>query len=521
MDYTNIIKVIQERYSKCYANKDFYSKYLKLWLSLYKGEKQSYHTLRVSNGITSPKREMYRLNMAPRVARDWKSATLNEDIDIVVNSTNNKSSVFLQGTKGNGGVLGDNNFTVLLSSVIEKMYALGTSAIAIDLDSVNVDDMGNITATTDSKIRLKQYNAMQIIPISWHNNIIEEVAFVSTINVSGKGYTTLSVHKKENGTYVIYNTILNKDFKEVTLDNVNTAKVVKTNSEKPLFVIFKTNIDNNIDLDSPLGLSVYADAIDNLKGVDTIYDRAIYEIISGQRLVLMNKALLTTDAEGKCIVPQDERQYFMNFLGDDALANISEFVKDFTPNFRTDALDKELQNQLNMLSFKCGLGTQYYRMDKSGNVTATEFLGSRQDFVRNVGIMNKTIVSELKSLFSEILWVGQNLLGRNVNADAKIIVTVKDGLITSDKDEKESDRADVVAGLMSKLDYIMKWQGLTEEQAREKLEQMKEEQCKTEEKDNVDKTKEIEEVIKGKTIEKETVQNKGINDKYKDNIIDK
>ena len=151
MDYTNIIKVIQERYS------------LKLWLSLYKGEKQSYHTLRVSNGITNPKREMYRLNMAPRIARDWKSATLNEDIDIVVNSTNNKSSVFLQGTKGNGGVLGDNNFTVLLSSVIEKMYALGTSAIAIDLDAVNVDDNGNITATADSKIRLKQYNAMQII----------------------------------------------------------------------------------------------------------------------------------------------------------------------------------------------------------------------------------------------------------------------------------------------------------------------------------------------------------------------
>lgn len=488
MDYTNLIKVIQERYNQCYANKDFYSKYLKLWLSLYKGEKQSYHTIKVSNGITFPKRDMYRLNMAPRVARDWKSATLNEDIDIVVNSTNNKSSVFLQGTKGNGGVLGDNNFTVLLSSVIEKMYALGTSAIAIDLDNVNVDERGNIKANENSKIRLKQYNAMQIIPISWHNNIIDEVAFASTININGKQYTTLSVHKKEDGTYTIYNTLLNKDFKEVDFDNINTAKIVKTNSEKPLFVIFKTNIDNNIDLDSPLGLSVYADALDSLKGVDTIYDRAIYEIISGQRLVLMNKALLTTDADGHCLVPQDERQYFMNFLGDDALADISEFVKDFTPDFRTDALDKELQNQLNMLSFKCGLGTQYYRMDQSGNVTATEFLGSRQDFVRNVGIMNKTIVSELKNLFSEVLWVGQNLLGRNVNADAKITVSVKDGLITSDKDEKESDRADVAAGLMSKLDYIMKWQGLTEEQAREKLEQMKTEQSsKTETKDNTDK----------------------------------
>ena len=94
--------------------------------------------------------------------------------------------------------------------------------------------------------------------------------------------------------------------------------------------------------------------------------------------------------------------------------------------------------------------------------------------------MNKNIVSELKSLFSEILWVGQNLLNKNVNADSKIAVSIKDGLITSDKEEKESDRADVAAGLMSKVDYMMKWQGLTEEQAREKIEQMKEEQGKNE-----------------------------------------
>ena len=518
MDYIGLIKTIQDRYNNCYANENFYINYLKTWLSLYKGEKQSYHTLRVSNGITQPKREMYRLNMAPRVARDWKSATLNEDIDIVVNSTNNKSSVFLQGTKGNGGVLGDNNFTVLLSSVIEKMYALGTSAIEINIDDVNVDDNGNIKANKDSKIRLKQYNAMQIIPISWHNNIIDEVAFVSTITIRGNKYTTLSVHKKESGKYVIYNTLLDNNFKEVTIDNINTAKIVRTNSEKPLFVIFKTNIDNNIDLDSPLGISVYADALDNLKGVDTIYDRAIYEIISGQRLVLMNKALLTTDGDGKCIVPQDERQYFMNFLGDDALADISEFVKDFTPEFRTDALDKELQNQLNMLSFKCGLGTQYYRMDQSGNVTATEFLGSRQDFVRNVGIMNKNIVSELKSLFSEILWVGQNLLNRNVNADAKINVSIKDGLITSDKEEKESDRADVAAGLMSKVDYMMKWQGLTEEQARGKIEQMKEEQGKLKETTNI-----INVDKKNKTTESKTetgnVLFRKMKDNYKGSII--
>ncbi|MCB6536231.1 hypothetical protein LI210_22285, partial [Parabacteroides distasonis] len=45
-------------------------------------------------------------------------------------------------------------------------------------------------------------------------------------------------------------------------------ELVFTNSAEPLFQIITPNICNNIDLDSPLGVSVYANGIDEVKGCD-------------------------------------------------------------------------------------------------------------------------------------------------------------------------------------------------------------------------------------------------------------
>ena len=143
MDYGSIIKYVVGRFSYCYSNSNYYS-YIGTWLDWYKGNIKSFHTIKVSNGLTTPTREIYSLKMAKRVCEDWTSSMLNEDVKIVISSTNKKSSIFVQGSKNNGGVLGSNNFEVLLSDTLEQMFALGTSAFVIDLDNIAVDENGNI-----------------------------------------------------------------------------------------------------------------------------------------------------------------------------------------------------------------------------------------------------------------------------------------------------------------------------------------------------------------------------------------
>lgn len=465
MDYGSIIKFVTNRFSSCYTNSNYYTN-IGEWLEWYRGNVKSFHSIKVSNGLTTPTREIYALKMAKRVCEDWASSMLNEDVNIVVNSNNKKSSIFVQGSKGNSGVLGSNNFDVLLSQTIEQMFALGTSALIIDLDNIAVDEQGNVVDGSKATIKLKSVNATRIIPISWSNGVVTEASFVSELVHSGKTYYVVSSHIKEDDGYVIYNDLIDTNYKTASL-NINLLPVLRTKSLKPLFYIMKTNIANNIDLDSPMGLSIYANAIDTLKGCDVAYDCCLREVITGQRIVMMNKCLLTTDDSGRPIAPQDVKQTYMQFFGDDAQSDVSEFIKEFHPTLNTDALDKELQNQLNMLSSKVGLGSNYYRFDSSsGVVTATEYVGERNDFMRNAVKISKSIKIALKDLVLGILFVGKNILGANVDDNAKIDITLSDGVVEDDTKEREQDRQDVRDGIMTKAEYRAKWYGETIEEAK-------------------------------------------------------
>lgn len=465
MDYGSIIKFVTNRFSSCYTNSNYYTN-IGEWLEWYRGNVKSFHSIKVSNGLTTPTREIYALKMAKRVCEDWASSMLNEDVNIVVNSNNKKSSIFVQGSKGNSGVLGSNNFDVLLSQTIEQMFALGTSALIIDLDNIAVDEQGNVVDGSKATIKLKSVNATRIIPISWSNGVVTEASFVSELVHSGKTYYVVSSHIKEDDGYVIYNDLIDTNYKTASL-NINLLPVLRTKSLKPLFYIMKTNIANNIDLDSPMGLSIYANAIDTLKGCDVAYDCCLREVITGQRIVMMNKCLLTTDDSGRPIAPQDVKQTYMQFFGDDAQSDVSEFIKEFHPTLNTDALDKELQNQLNMLSSKVGLGSNYYRFDSSsGAVTATEYVGERNDFMRNAIKISKSIKIALKDLVLGILFVGKNILGANVDDNAKIDITLSDGVVEDDTKEREQDRQDVRDGIMTKAEYRAKWYGETIEEAK-------------------------------------------------------
>lgn len=465
MDYGSIIKFVTNRFSSCYTNSNYYTN-IGEWLEWYRGNVKSFHSIKVSNGLTTPTREIYALKMAKRVCEDWASSMLNENVNIVVNSNNKKSSIFVQGSKGNSGVLGSNNFDVLLSQAIEQMFALGTSALIIDLDNIAVDEQGNVVDGSKATIKLKSVNATRIIPISWSNGVVTEASFVSELVHSGKTYYVVSSHIKEDDGYVIYNDLIDTNYKTASL-NINLLPVLRTKSLKPLFYIMKTNIANNIDLDSPMGLSIYANAIDTLKGCDVAYDCCLREVITGQRIVMMNKCLLTTDDSGRPIAPQDVKQTYMQFFGDDAQSDVSEFIKEFHPTLNTDALDKELQNQLNMLSSKVGLGSNYYRFDSSsGVVTATEYVGERNDFMRNAVKISKSIKITLKDLVLGILFVGKNILGANVDDNAKIDITLSDGVVEDDTKEREQDRQDVRDGIMTKAEYRAKWYGETIEEAK-------------------------------------------------------
>lgn len=433
----------------------------------YQGYIRSVHNVSVYDGLTVTRHELYRLNMAKRVCEDWVSTLLSEDIKITVADTNKKASVFLQGSKGVGGVLGSTNFWERFEKNLEKMLAFGTSAIAIDIENgVLHPETGAITRAEDTKIGYSFYTADSIIPLKWREDKITDCAFITQYKKKESIRYKVRIDTKENGVSNIYIFDTDSTFGEKKLDlHIQLPDVDNT------FVILATTFSNNVDLRSPMGISVYGNDFSVLKAVDTAYDQCMNEVVSGRRIVMMDKSMLGKDANGNPVVPQEARQSYMQYVGDPNFVSEEGYkvpAYDFCPTLRVDALDKELQNQLNILSEKCGLGSKYYSFDMKAGVTATEYTGSTQDYQRNAKKLSSSLARELKQLMLDTIQVGV-YLGFLRQSNPIVTVEVPDGIITDDSSEREQDRQDVQDGLMSKAEYRMKWYGETQAEAEEAL----------------------------------------------------
>ena len=467
LNYKNLFDFINSKFGKCYSNEDYY-RHIDLWLRLYQGYVKEAHEIVTNNGISSTTRKASRLDMASQVAQDWMKCLIADKPIITVAGKNQSTSRFVQGAKGNGGVLNSNNFYKLFTDAVERSFALGTSALVLGVEKDGVNE--------SYKIDINSYNANAIIPIEYKAGEITECAFLSEFYRDGNKMYNLSCHvKDEAGKYLIYNFESKGDLKFDMYLN-KTVEPLVTASEKPFFFILSPVCANKIDLNSPLGMSCYAEATDIVLNCDYFYDALKMDVLTGQRIILMHKSLMGRDDSGNLIPPQDVKKYFMAYTGDEMMMDDNgnpSAIKDFTPKLNTAELCDTIQQNLNLLSMRCGLGNQFYHFDKVTGVTATEVVSSNMDLIRSVKVNSEALVNIMTDLIKQIIWIGRNTLGyTDLAEDAKVSVLIPDGVVTDDHAEKEQDRQDVAAGIMSKAEFRAKWYGETLEDAQKKIDEM-------------------------------------------------
>src|SRR5699024_7557023 len=126
-----------------------------------------------------------------------------------------------------------------------------------------------------------------------------------------------------------------------------------THSTTPWFQYLKPNIENNIDINLPTGISVYANSIDVLKSLDMTYDSMYNELNLGRKRIFISTRTINTDAETGDTMPafdQNDVEYYVIPESYDG----KTLITNDTQQLRVDAIDKALQRQLNLLSTKCG-----------------------------------------------------------------------------------------------------------------------------------------------------------------------
>lgn len=466
------VKYLNDKY-KVNIPTEYYSKIKtwRAWWENYVEEVHSYRELGIDNAPR--KRQMYRLGMAKRISEDWASLLLNEKTDIAVD--HKSSSEYLQGKDGTGGVFADTNFWAEGNELIEKAFALGTGAFVVRAEGVKVNGSGAIVPDSQCKPGIEYVDALCIIPLSVVKSRITEVAFVSEFTSKGKDCCYIETHiKDKRGNYVIENEcfiIEGGALKKCDLTE-GMAEKIETGSPLPWFAIVYPNIANNIRDNNGLGISVYANATDNLLGVDIAFNNFLRDFKLGGKKVFYNKTMLQTNSEGKTITPDDVAQQLFQQIGDGMDFDAKTMVQEFNPSLRVTENKDGVQAQLDYLSFKCGMGTHRYKFESGGVKTATEYSGERQELVQHANRHMIPLEAAIKTLCSAILYIGKTFAGADCNPDAVVTVKFEDGFVIDDETRRERDRQDVREGLMNKWEYRKKWYGETEEEAKAAIEGM-------------------------------------------------
>lgn len=440
---------------------------IQTWRDWWEGYVEEVHSYREMGVKGAPKkRKLYRMNMAKRVCEDWAALLLNEKTTLTVEHAG--SELFLQGEDGLGGVLGYNNFWTEANELVEKAFALGTGAFVARADGAKVDAQGRVIQNKDCKVGIEFVDALHIIPLSVKKSRITECAFVSTYTERGKDCCYIETHTKdENGIYQIENEwfkIEGMDLKKSALPD-GVAEKINTGGTYPWFVVIYPNITNNIRDNNGLGMSVFANATDNLLAVDIAFNNFIRDFKLGGKKVFYNKAMLQQNADGETISPDDVSQQLFMQVGDGLDFDAKQMVQEFNPSLRVTENKDGVQAQLDYLSFKCGMGTHRYQFENSGVKTATEYTGERQELVQHANRHMIPLESALKTLCAAILHIGKVFCGADVDPETLVTVHFEDGFVIDEQTLREQYRQDVREGLRPAWEYRVKFCGETKEEA--------------------------------------------------------
>jgi A118 family predicted phage portal protein len=179
------------------------------------------------------------------------------------------------------------------------------------------------------------------------------------------------------------------------------------------------------------------------------------------------------DAEGNIVTPDDVMQQLFVQVGDALVDENGKqmAVQEFNPELRVQENKEGIQSQLDYLSFKCGLGTKHYQFNAGSVVTATQYMGDKQELIQNAAKHYIVIERSLKALVRAILWAGKEILGQSVDPEATVTINFEDSYIIDKESERLRDLQEIRDGIMQKYEYRVKWYGEDEATAKKMIAQ--------------------------------------------------
>lgn len=265
----------------------------------------------------------------------------------------------------------------------------------------------------NGKIMTTIVSADDFYPVSFDSDgDITAGVFRDTQYIETKKYTRLEYHHLDGTTYTITNKaycqntnhILSTEEsalgKEVPLSEVpdwaSIAPEVSINDiDHVLFSYFRMPFANQIDSKSPLGVSCFSRAVEQIKKADDIWSEIAWEFESGERAVNVPEDMFKRDQDGNPIIPEGRERLYRTFIWEQA-QKVGLDV--FSPDFRDSSLFNGLNKTLHKIEFLCGLAYGTISEPTETDKTATEVKQSKQRSFSTVSDVQKALEKALRDL---------------------------------------------------------------------------------------------------------------------------
>ena len=484
------------------AFQQFYNTGIFLWKGLYKGYYKPWHYI-LAPTIENPQnhRNMAYLSLSKAICAELAGMVWTDQCEV---------DVSIDGNEGEEDLLNDfvqcvlkrNRFNAKMIECVEHAAALGGEALKVWRE-VKRDENGNEIPGTEY-IRIGFAQADQFVPVSWDNARIEEAIFVSRVARGGYYYTLLEWHTWDGLTYVIKNELYRADIQkggngeaqDILGYRYPLAEVypfldeeVRINTEASLFAYFRPPIANNIDDNSPLGVSIYANALETLHAIDICFDSFVREFRLGKKRIIVPARMIRTVTDpttGKPVRYFDATDETYEALSTDDPDSLK--IQDNSVELRVEEHVAALNAFLNILCLQIGLSSGTFSFDvHDGLKTATEVVSENSKTYKTVKNFQNQLAPAIEHLVRAIVDVAAlygmtTEDGQSVAALAsrgyEVTVSMDDG-ITQDRQTNINEGIMLVgAGLMSKKTFLTDpkyGQCLTEEDAEKELQRIKEE----------------------------------------------
>ena len=215
------------------------------------------------------------------------------------------------------------------------------------------------------------------------------------------------------------------------------------------FGYYRNPLKNEID-GTFCGVSIYDSAIDLIKKADVQFGRLEWEFESGERAINVDITAINTDNKADKL---NKRLY----KGLDS----RDLFQEFSPAFREQNIINGLDQIKQSIEFNVGLAFGDLSNVKTVEKTATEIKHAKQ---RKYNRIN-AIETNLKSCLDDFVY-GLAFYNKLSNSGYEFVCNFKDSILTDEGTERNQDLQDVSIGALPLWKYIMKWQGLTEEEAK-------------------------------------------------------